>query len=67
MEQGAEILRQQINKYVTDNLCLDETDSSTLYLEAAMKESYKVLSNIDSAPKKIFSGVTADIPKSSQR
>lgn len=51
---------KQINEYVTANLCIDETDSSTLYLEAAMKESVRDLSNLDSVSKKIFSDETVD-------
>jgi hypothetical protein len=60
-ELGSKMLSsygKQINEYVTANLCLDETDSSKLYLEAAMKESYKDLSNLDSVSKKIFSDET---------
>jgi hypothetical protein len=62
-ELGSKMLSsygKQINEYVTTTLCLDETDSSTLYLEAAMKESYKDLSNLDSVSKKIFSDETVD-------
>lgn len=62
-ELGSKMLSsygKQINEYVTNNLCLDDTDSSTLYLEAAMKESVRELSNLDSVSRKIFNDETVD-------
>ena len=55
-EMGSKMLGtygKQINEYVTSTLCLHDTDSSALYLEAALKESLKDKSNLDSMTKKI--------------
>lgn len=45
---------KEITEYVTANFCLNATDSCTIYLEAAVKESLKDLSHLDSISKKIF-------------
>lgn len=54
-EMGSKMLGtygKQINEYVTATLCLHDTDSSALYLEAALKESLKDNNNLDSITKR---------------
>ena len=57
-ELGSKMLSsygKEIIEYVTTNFCLNDTDSYSTYLEAAVKESLKDMSHLDSVSKKIFS------------
>lgn len=48
------IYGKQINEFVTNNLCINETDSSELYLAAALKASNRDLTILNSVAREIF-------------
>ena len=51
---------KEIIEYITANFCLNDTDSSYLYLEAAVKEPLKDMSHLDSVSKKNFGDETIE-------